>query len=231
MADQQGNVPDKYAYVFGQLLGDGCLFAKPSNGDYRVIFTSGDIECLLKIADVIPQGKLRPYTDGRKASELIFYSKDLWSAMSNCTLMKTRVPAYLLSDESSEATKLDVIAGLIDSDGTVKERPVTGKPGQMVYEMAFYNNEWGIVSDFTLLLKQVGIRTSRVRPYTTQSGVTGYDVGVVLHDFAKKGVLYCKRKRERLERYREYMKDHNHRRTPGGTSCDIHAAPILASEL
>lgn len=202
MDNQQGNVLERIGYSVGLILGDGCLYSDPLNGDYRVTITLQDKECLERVVRELGEAS-RPIKRHWKAAawELTYYSKVMCQGWRELTDNKTVVPYYYALEEASKEARLDVIAGLLDSDGSIKQRFVKENWN---YELAFYNGEFKIVDAFTGLLKLCGIRVTRVRQYTTQSGRPGYDVGIVLKDFVEGGgYFHCQRKQERLENYKQ----------------------------
>lgn len=212
MDNQQGNVLDNIAYSVGFLLGDGCLFANPYNGDYRVQWATMDVECLERVKEeVATERPIKPIA-GKNCSLLSIYSKEVWQQWVDLTEFKKVVPAYYLQEASPEVA-LDVIAGMLDSDGSIKERKVKkpskklGTKEYWVYELRFYNNEIELINGFCRLCKIAHVRTTNIREYVTQSGRIGYDVGVVLRDFAVRGgYFHCKRKQQRLDDYRANIK-------------------------
>lgn len=217
MDDQQRNVLDDIAYSIGFLLGDGCLYSNPFNGDYRIQWATMDVECLEKIkAEMETDRPIKPIA-GKNASLLSIHCHEMWRAFVDLTGYKKLVPEYYFKDCDKDVI-LDVIAGMLDSDGSVKERKIkhnlkSGEKEYWNYALEFYNNEPGLIAGFTKLCKLAGIRTNNVRQLVSQSGRIAYSVSVVLRDFVKHGGrLYCKRKQARLDRFCErILKQPTHR--------------------
>lgn len=216
MDNQQRNVLDDIAYSVGFLLGDGCLYADPFNGDYRIQWATMDVECLERIKAEMETDRPISPIPGKNASLLSIYCHEMWRAFVDMTGYKKLVPEYYF--DSDKEVVLDVIAGMLDSDGSIKERKIqhdlkTGSKEYWNYALEFYNNEPGLIHGFTKLCKIAGIRTNNVRQYTTQSGKIGYSVSVVLRDFVKHGgYFHCKRKQARLDRFKErILKQPTHR--------------------
>lgn len=231
MDNQQGNVLDRIGYSIGYLLGDGNLYADPYKGDYRVSFASGDLDCLQRVEAEVGTGGKFVVLDRARCCTLTYYSKALWQAMVDLTAFKKEVPLYYLQD-AEKVVMLDVLAGLIDSDGSMRKRKPKGR-NTLQFQLNFYNNELGIIEGFRRLCKNLGIRTNPLRNYISQSGRVSYDLGVVLKDFAQVGRLHCKRKQQVLDEYKREVKgrwapEHHYHERPSETKP---AAPCEGDDI
>jgi hypothetical protein len=218
MDNPQRNVTDldSIAYSVGFMLGDGCLYANPSKGDYRIQWASMDTECLEKIKQQVNTDRPITQIKGKNCGLLSIHSKEYWQFWVDVTAFKKKVPEYYLTEAPIDVV-LEVIAGLMDSDGSIQQKNTKHqlKIGQKIYKgfsAHFYNNEPEIVTGFVRLCKRAGIRITRVRQYTTQSGVIGYDVNINISDLCDAVTLHCDRKEARLREYDSITHRPNRRR-------------------
>lgn len=125
----------------------------------------------------------------------------LWSDDISYKCKNLEVPTYIFN--STDQVKIAFIAGLLDTDGYVKDN--SGKPA-----VSLCSKDFRLITGFVNLLKSLGVKSSIRVTYNktyernyyvttlTREGCKGlYDLGV--HNY-----MNCVRKRQAIESYKDY---------------------------
>jgi len=191
----------KLAYAVGFFLGDGHLYVARSRGSFQVRFEKPDLECLEKVsrqlAEVFGNGgtiRVRRREGRAPVGCLIVCSRDVWEWLAGNTLMRRVVPREYFGEEL--AVQREVLAGLMDSDGSVERN------GRYV-TVRFTNCELGLVDAVRGLARNLGIGCGSVVQDLRHARV-GYRMTLNAEEYWRRGYFVAARKQERLEaRFRD----------------------------
>jgi intein/homing endonuclease len=112
------------AYLFGLLIGDGCISIDSSGRKYRVMFTSADAALLLAFeALVLKYFNITPTdrTPLNRTPQIAYYCKKLVNYLLQCGFTKTTALDKKIPDvikKSSKECFVNFIQGLLDTDGS-----------------------------------------------------------------------------------------------------------------
>ena len=122
------NIPKKLtsdlAYLFGMLIGDGCISIDATGRKYRVIFTSADPELLTSFENLMLKYFNLKATDrnfNRPAPQVVYYCKKLVKYLLQCGFTKTTALDKQIPDVIKSASRecfIAFIQGLMDTDGS-----------------------------------------------------------------------------------------------------------------
>ncbi len=143
-----------HPYLLGYWLGDG------SRGSGTI--TTADIEVINRIRSlgyIVNKSSELEHQYGWYVRGIVGYLRDLGLLNSS-----KRIPELYL--QASFDQRLELLRGLMDSDGTIEERGVT----------SFCNTECSLVDDVSFLLRSLGYKhgVSRVKPQ--ENGVAKYEL-------------------------------------------------------
>jgi intein/homing endonuclease len=123
---------------------------------------------------------------------------DVWDFFTGPTEFKQVIPQVFFS--APRGVQLEVIAGLMDSDGCCEE----GKyGGSWRYKVVFSNSKLEIVKGLAGLMRLCGCRIGVLKSNIEYTGKPQYRISPNIYDFAQNCYFRCKRKQERLERFKE----------------------------
>lgn len=205
MDNQQGNETlFDMAYALGFFLGDGSLYTQPKRNAWRVSLTKQDKECVERAAEQLRKysgkaGNLRLDTAG-VAWKFEIYSKDLYDFLTLNTYMRSRVPQEFF--EAPREAKIELLAGLFDSDGSVTYTESQGYPR---WQLQFTSTERHLVEAVSGLCGQLRVRANGIIEVDTKHKRV-YHVRPNMLDFWKAGcVFYSQRKQTRLVEYIKHV--------------------------
>jgi hypothetical protein len=204
--DDEKLVYDAFAYVFGFFLGDGSLVCKKGTSAREVRFGKPDVECLQKVVDTIMLGfgkKPSVWTERLKSGldfhRVSFCSTRVFDFLAINTGHRSYVPEYYFT--ASKPIQKELIAGLMDSDGSVNKTESEGYPR---WQLQFTSTSERLVSDIRGLLSMQKVRVNGVVRVDTPRKVA-YHVRPNLLDFAKNCYFCCKRKQDRVIDYMRHV--------------------------
>jgi len=213
MDNQQGNllynleqVIEPMAYTIGALLGDGSvkLHISISNSKmiktYAVVLSNMDKECVERVCGEINRFCNTHYTikeyknpNNTTMYRLAINNEDIYTFFSYFILDK-----LLLVDEifrMNRQAKLDFIAGLFDTDGTIAK--CSG-----YYRLGYAARFKTLVEDVARLLQKMGVKTGKVYEQVSGYGTTMYVIKPNIRSFIDAGCyFYIPRKAQRLYDY------------------------------
>jgi len=204
---------DKTAYSIGAILGDGHMRYIPSHGNgswYSTELAGMDIEVLEKFQSEIlfAFGKSYPIHTKRLKSGIDFFtvrasSGPIHHFFWGITSGKQEIPSEIF--RSSDDTKRSFVAGLMDTDGTVKLNETwngskTNKNPR--WQLGFANTKLGIVESLASLLHSMGVKVGNIQSTPRGSYRTIYNIHPNIRSFIDAGFYFqAKRKQERLNDY------------------------------
>lgn len=220
----------RMAYSFGFFLGDGCLVASVA-GSKSVVFRKPDRESLERVRDEIFQVFGRQYSVSPYPGQA---RGDYWRLACSLpaiadffavnTQYRREVPLEFFS--ASPSVKLALLAGLIDSDGSVSRS--VSQSGKVQFMMDFSNTEQRLVEQFAELSEQAGIKVNPIRakePYGRGKKTT-YEVRVNFRSAWEAGLrLTCKRKQARFEQAIAHFSASETMHTPSATADEDRVQP------
>ncbi|MBV5346640.1 hypothetical protein JZU46_00185 [bacterium] len=209
------------AYLFGLIIGDGCLSIDKSGRKYRIIFTNIDKELLqsfeqlmFKYFNILPTD--RNHKD--RAPQLSYYCKKLVMFLLRCGFTKTtaldkKIPSVI--KKSSKYCFIAFIQGLMDTDGSCYiqehsksdhcEISLSTSSIQLAREVQSLLLNIGIISNFNVSKKACNAKLlGRVKESIC---ATGYKVRITgrrnIEVAAKVGLFKLERKNKLLNTYIE----------------------------
>jgi intein/homing endonuclease len=207
MGNQHGNIEELYyhcAYAFGFVLGDGCLsYYEPRNA-YSLRFGCGDTECLervmLQILDVFPGKAMCPGQDnrGRKYYDIQIAGREVFDFFAGPTQWKQVIPQEFFS--APKEVQQELVAGLMDSDGCCEEYQ---QNGYWKYKVVFSNNKLELIKGLAGLWRLLGVSAGKLKETIEYTGKPQYRLSPNIYDFARECYFHCKRKQERIERFKQ----------------------------
>ena len=197
------------AYLFGAVLGDGCLYI--GNYAYQFSITAEDYDfcemCSNIIWDVFgKRGRIKTIKKNNVISyyQLVVCSKDIVYFFINKTNNKTKIPSFIYY---SKKMMKSFMRGLMDSDGWISK--VNASDGYIRYRVGFKNIScW--TPDFYNIFCKVGIKTGALRRQENErSNKEAYVFTINTNDFCKKVGFDINRKKEIQKEYIDVEKEKN----------------------
>lgn len=206
MDNQQGKtyqeLIEMLAYVFGVYQGDGYYkYHYYGNGGwYMTEVSKGNKEVLENYQEIInnffgTNYKLlsRKIKSGMVIWTLRTSKKVIYEVLNNATAFRTQVPYPIIS--GSRECKLEYIAGIFDTDGSVAEN--NGR-----HQLKFSSNELGIIQSVALILQKLGVKVGKIGTNEKGGYKTVYSIQPNLRSFHDAGCyFYNIKKAQRLQRY------------------------------
>jgi len=201
------------AYSIGAVLGDGCMRYIPSygNGSWYTVEISGmDIEVLERFSKEIENvfGVTYPIMSRFLKSGIEFYTvrtsrKVIYDYFDAFTHDKEEVPIEII--RSSDEVKRAFIAGLFDTDGTVKYTETwngTRTKKNPRWQLGFSNTKLRLVESAASILVSMGVRVGKINTYQRGGYRTIYAIHPNLRNFIEARFYFqASRKQRRLEDY------------------------------
>lgn len=204
---------DKTAYSIGAILGDGHMRYIPSYGNgswYSVELAGMDVEVINRFQYEMRSTFGKSYNIHTKVlkSGTRFYtmrtsSKHIHHYFYSLTNGRTEIPIEIIG--SDEYVKKSFVAGLMDTDGTVKLTETwngskTNKNPR--WQLGFANTEIKIVESLASLLTSMNVRVGKMQINHRGSYRTIYNIHPNIRDFIDAGFYFsAKRKQQRLNDY------------------------------
>ena len=204
---------DKTAYTIGAILGDGHMRYVPSygNGSYYLTEVAGMDEEIIKRVQYewyITFGKSYKIQFRKLDSGIDFFtirasSGHIHHYFYNLTNGRTEIPIEII--RSNVDIKKSFVAGLMDTDGTVKLTETwngsrTKKNPR--WQLGFVNTELKIVESLASLLTSMGVRVGKMNTYVRGGYRTSYGIFPNIRDFIDLGFYFqVQRKQQRLNDY------------------------------
>lgn len=223
---------DKTAYSIGAILGDGCMRYVPSYGNgswYSVELSGMDREIADRFQYEIYSTFGRTYTIYTKKlnSGIDYYiirtsSKHIHHYFYNLTNGRTEIPAEVI--RGSDVTKRNCVAGLMDTDGTVKLNETwngskTNKNPR--WQLGFANTEIKIVESLASLLTSMNVKVGGIKTTKRGSYRTIYNIYPNIRSFIDAGFYFtAQRKQKRLVDYLSHVVG----------SETMHTAPVTSGD-
>jgi hypothetical protein len=196
------------SYFFGAFLGDGCAYFYPfnENNRYGVMISCMDSEIVLRAYEDVHKAindlrRGRIYNSLTKNGTLMFevrwYSSEFTEFVINATNNKEKIPDYIW--HASKKAQLDMLAGLMDADGTVVayER---GRESRRLFYRLIFTGKKGFVRQFADLCRVIGIKPVNIRQDSRDPFC--YNFYLSIKSAVENGFkFHCVRKQEKLEAY------------------------------
>jgi len=197
----------KLAYFFGAWLGDGWYSWNPYNRVYSVGIKCMDHEiiskCFLDVSMCITDLKPHRYQEttekGTVLDKLIWYNQKFTGFVVMATAAKTKIPDFIW--EADKQTKLNFLAGLMDTDGTILKQANKDCRDGFFYRLSFSGTK-GFVTQFPDLLRILRIKTigKQVEEHINPNHARRLIVSISLPSAIQAGFkFYCRRKQDRLD--------------------------------
>ena len=207
------------SYLFGLIVGDGCVSIDKNGRKNRVIFTSGDEELIdifkklmLKYFDIAPTEE----NNKDRTPQIIYYCKKLVEFLLLCGFTKTTALDKKIPDvvkTSSKECFLSFIRGLMDTDGSCYiqqhaggdhcEISLSTSSKILAKEFQAFLLNIGIVSSFNISNKAMAKKLLDRDKYSVCS--TGYKVRIIgeknLRAAYEEGLFLLDRKKSKLSTY------------------------------
>lgn len=223
---------DKTAYSVGAILGDGSMRYVPSYGNgswYSIELSCMDIEIIKRFQYEMHTTFGKDYTIHTKKldSGVDFYtirtsSKHIHHYFYNLTNGKTEIPVEII--RSSDDVKKALVAGLMDTDGTVKLNETwngskTNKNPR--WQLGFANTEIKIVESLASLLTSMKVKVGSMQTTKRGSYRTIYNIFPNIRSFIDAGFYFqAQRKQNRLNDYLVHVSGSETMHTASVTSDD-----------
>lgn len=214
MDNQQGNLLDNLeqvikpiAYSLGALLGDGTLghYTNVSTvgkkyETHKVAISNMDRECIERVCGEInmfcdTQYFTREYTNnnGTTMFRLSINNIDIYTFFNYFISNKMFVADEIF--RSDRQTRLDFLAGLFDTDGTITQH-------SGYYKVGYAARIKTLVEDVARLLQKLGVKVGKVYEQVSGFGTTMYVIKPNIRSFFEAGCyFYIQRKANRLSDY------------------------------
>ncbi len=225
MDNQQGNslqVMDKYievvGYSIGALLGDGSVKKYVTwNGERmltnnNVMIANMDLECVVRVCEEINVLFGGNYT----VSSYVNPNKTtMYSLAINNELIYDFFHYFIreklfLADEIFRASKnarLNFVAGLFDTDGTIVENKNPGSRFGLSWRLGYAARIKTLVEDVTRLLQKLGVKVGKIHEQISGHGTTMYVIKPNIRSFIDSGCFFhVMRKSSRIHKYLDAMK-------------------------
>ena len=203
---------DKTAYSIGAVLGDGCMRYVPNkNGSWYSVEVSGMDEEVIKRFQYemyITFGKTYSIMTRNLQSGTKFYiirtsSKHIHHYFYNLTSGKTEVPIEIV--RSDDNVKKAFVAGLMDTDGTVKLTETwngTKTNKNPRWQLGFANTELKIVESLASILTSMKVKVGTIQVTERGGYRTIYNIHPSIRNFIDAGFYFqAQRKQQRLNDY------------------------------
>jgi DNA-binding transcriptional regulator WhiA len=131
--------------------------------------------------------------------------KVVYDVLNNATAFRTQVPYPIIT--GSREAKLEYIAGIFDTDGSVAEN--NGR-----FQLKFSCTELGIIQSVSLMMQKLGIKVGKIGSYDKGGYKTVYNIQPNIRSFADAGCyFYNAKKAQRLQKYLDTvcLRDYVHR--------------------
>jgi len=207
----------KLAYSVGAVLGDGHMRYIPGYGNgswYQVELAGMDIEIIKRFLYEIYRAFGKSYSILNKTlkSGVKFYiartsSKHIHDFFWLLTHGKREIPIEII--RSDDETKRNFIAGLFDTDGTVKlteswNGSKTKKNPR--WQLGFSNTERQIVESLASILISMKVKVGKINTYPRGSYRTIYAIHPNIKSFIDAGLYFqASRKQNRLNDYLSHV--------------------------
>lgn len=200
------------AYSIGAILGDGHMrFVPGPNGNHWQVELAGmDLEIIERFLDEVNKvfGKSYGWFSRKLKSGIDFYyartySKIVYDYFHTLTKCRTEVPIEI--PRGSDQVRRDFLAGLFDTDGTVKLTETwngsrTKKNPR--WQLGFSNTKICIVESAAAILQSLGVRVGKIHTYHRNSYRTIYSIHPNIRTFLASGCYFtASRKQDRLNMY------------------------------
>lgn len=208
---------DKTAYSIGAILGDGHMRYIPSYGNgswYSVELSCMDIEIIKRFQYEIHSAFGKTYAiytkilkSGTKLYTIRTSSKHIHHFFYNLTNGKTEVPMEIV--RGSGLIKKSFVAGLMDTDGTVKFNETwngTKSKKNPRWQLGFANTEPKIIESLASILTSMGVRVGSMKTTKRGSYRTIYNINPNIRSFIDAGFYFqAQRKQKRLNDYLNHV--------------------------
>jgi DNA-binding transcriptional regulator WhiA len=221
MDNQQRKVLDKIikqtAYSIGAFMGDGYSQFYVDKRGYSCWYTElscMDIEIVNRFAMEINSTFGTKYKIMNRIlnSSTVLYTirasrKTIFDFFNSITGNKHSLPIEIIRGELQ--TKLDFLAGIFDTDGTVKVTESwngnkTAKNPR--WQIGFSSNIPELVEDIAALLNSIGVSVGRISSYKKASYKTMYSIHPNIRSFIEAGCYFeASRKQNRLRDYLSHV--------------------------
>ncbi|NJM09626.1 MAG: hypothetical protein HC883_01610 [Bdellovibrionaceae bacterium] len=196
MGNQQENETlAKMAYVIGFFLGDGGLYRQLDRDAYRIHFTKMDIECLEAVMHVLGRKTIRKHGSSFRIE---YYGKDLYEFLAFNTEFRTVVPYQYIT--ASEHVVKELVAGLMDSDGSVTH---TESEGYDRWQLSFTNTERKLMEAMQHFLRKSGVDAGKITTVANPGHRMVMHIRPNLKQFAERGFYF--RNLRKMQRLNDYM--------------------------
>lgn len=219
ISSEADNFLDLNAYSVGFILGDGCLkYAtrqfKPSHNithHYAITASKPDKDCIEHVVSELQRYHKNIITIGEPALgkgrtqqmyKLGIVNKDLWETFYYYTDGKKRIPDYYFT--ASRGVRLDLLRGLMDSDGHVSYAKEEFKNP----EIGFSNNLPLLIDDYVRLITGLGYLVSSIKEDKRRYPVINYVVRLHVYKAHQlDNPFYGQRKREKWAQWAPIRKE------------------------
>lgn len=213
--DQLDDQLRRMAYTIGVVLGDGYLqsYSAQKNGKWYplqvVRVGKPDLDTIERVRDQIEavfgaRYAIMPKTlkSGLTFYQLHAYRRDIFEFFATNTALKTKIPEFFFSADAD--TKREMIAGLMDSDGYISERP--DPKGVTRWNIGFSNTKRDLVSGLAALMSSLGVKIGKVCEYQKAEYALLYSINPNLRSFTDAGCYFrAERKAKKLSNCTNFM--------------------------
>lgn len=207
----------KSAYSIGAVLGDGHMRFIPNYGNgswYQVELSGMDIEIIERFKNEVFNIFSREYSiftktlkSGTKFYTIRTSTKIIHDFFWSITLGKREIPVEIV--RSNEKTKRDFVAGLFDTDGTVKFTETwngSKNAKNPRWQLGFSNTILNIVESLASILASMKVKVGNIQTYERGGYRTIYAIHPNIRSFIDAGFYFhCKRKQQRLIDYLNHV--------------------------
>jgi hypothetical protein len=203
------------SYFFGVWLGDGHYIWNPITSSYEIGIVSMDLEILTKAEVELSsslQQRLKPHhyeevsPSGTKLYRLRYYSIVLTDFICRATAYKQSLPYYIW--QASKESKLNLLSGLMDTDGTIVVQKEENCRAGFFYTLKFSGGK-GFVREFPDLCRTIGIKitSEKLETHENPNHADRWIYNLSLPSAVDNGFkFHCRRKQARLDDYLEKRK-------------------------
>lgn len=203
-----GDFPwEKLSYFFGAWLGDGWYSWNPFTRSYAIGIKCMDFEILSKcrtnvsscITDLKPCCYEEITPKGTKLYRTVWYNKDFTSFVVLATAAKTQLPDYIWN--SSKNAKLELLAGLLDTDGSIIKQKSSQCRDGFFYRVTLSGTKVFMtqIPDLLRMLK-INLTGKYIEEHLNPRHAKRMIISISLPSLIKSGFMfYCFRKQHRLE--------------------------------
>lgn len=195
------------AYFYGAWLGDGWYSWNPYSRIYSIGIKCMDSEIVSRcrddvmktITDLNPRMHTEITDKGTKLYKAMWHNQKFTGFIIMTTAAKTQIPEFIWS--ADKATKLDFLAGLMDTDGSIlKQRESKCRDG--FFYRATFSGTKGFVSQIPDLLRVMNIKLigNQIEEHLSPRHAKRTILSISLPSLIESGFNFtCRRKQERLE--------------------------------